>query len=350
MEPIIKNEIRIDLVFKLIKDNWKNFLIVGALTFVFTTAIVFCIPRYYVAKAMFAPEYSNTNPMNGALGSAAAFLGVDISSSAGDAIIPEFYPHIIRSTDFLVSLMDVPVENNDGTFKGTYSDYLITQVKIPWWSKLFAKVKRLFVKKTESLNRSDSYRINPFKLTKAENNLLKSLSASISCDVDKETGIITLAVKAQDPLVAATMTNVLKERIQDVVVDYRTAKSKEKLSYFTMLCDSAYNDYELAQREYADYYDKHQGLSRQIYKIEVQRLENEMTQAFAMYNSLNQQRVMAESELLAYTPVFTTLQNVTVPIQPAGPKRKLIVFAMCLVSALLYLSVLVVRNSYCANE
>ena len=146
------------------------------------------------------------------------------------------------------------------------------------------------------------------------------------------------------------MTNILKERIQNVVTDYRTAKLKEKLSYFTNLSDSAYNDYVIAQKCYAEFYDKHQGVSRQAYKVEIMRLENEMTMSFNMYNTLYQQKLMAEAELLSNTPVFTTLQNVTVPVQPTGPKRKIIVLAMSSVSLLLYLFYLVMCNMYAVGE
>ena len=350
MEPIVKNEIRLDIVFKLVKDNWRKFLVVVSIAFALAAVMVLCIPRYYVVSTMLAPEYSDDGSMKGALGNAATFLGVNLSSNSGEAIVPELYPYVIGSTEFLVSLMDVPVESHDGAFKGTYAEYFLTQVKQPWWTKLMAKVKSVFQGRIEPFNNSDPYKVNPFRLTKAEAKLIKSISSSIGCSVEKETGIITLNVEAQDPLIAATMTNVLKERIQDVVTNYRTAKIKEKLSYFTSLSDSAYNSYVMAQKSYAEFYDKHQGVSRQIYKIEIMRLENEMTMSFNMYNSLYQQKLMAEAELLSNTPVFTTLQNATVPVQPTGPKRKIIVLATSFLSALLYLFYLVMRNTYCVSE
>lgn len=57
MEPIVKNEIRLDLVFGLIKKNWKKFVLVMSVTAAVTIALVLCVPRYYVAKVVLAPEY-----------------------------------------------------------------------------------------------------------------------------------------------------------------------------------------------------------------------------------------------------------------------------------------------------
>ena len=56
MDPIIKNEIRLDLVYKLIKENFKKFIIIGFVTSVITMALLFCIPRHYMVTVKLAPE------------------------------------------------------------------------------------------------------------------------------------------------------------------------------------------------------------------------------------------------------------------------------------------------------
>ena len=73
MEPIIKNEIRLDLVYKLIKENFRNFLLIGFVTSVVTMALLFCIPRHYVVTVKLAPEYGESSG-GGAFSSAASMI------------------------------------------------------------------------------------------------------------------------------------------------------------------------------------------------------------------------------------------------------------------------------------
>ena len=345
MEPILKNEIRLYLILGIIKDNWKRYITVMFITGVISSLLIICVPRYYVVRVMLAPEYGEQSPINGILGTAASFLNLGMGAASGSsAIVPEFYPDIIKSTDFMVGLMSAPVESQDGQFKGTYARYIISREKYPWWSVLMAKVKRVFSKKKTPFNTSEDYKVNPFALTASEYDIIKSMSAAINCNVDEKTGVISISVKAQDPLVAAVMANNVREELQVFLTQYRTEKIKNELKHATELCNSAYADYIKAQEAYAEFSDKHQALTRQSYKVEEMRLSGEMQMALEIYNALYQQKLYSESELQKRTPAFTTLQNATVPVKPTGPKRMVTVMIMTILSFLVYTVILVAVN------
>ncbi len=345
MEPVVKNEIRIDLVYKLIVKNWKRYIGVMFLTAAVTSFVVLCIPRYYSVRVLLAPEYSNSaGGAMGAMGNIASMMGINLGSiGSQDAITPQFYPDLIGSTDFLVPLLDVEVETSDKDYKGNYMGYILKKEKYPWWDVVRAKIMSIF-KEKESLNTSSEYKINPFALTKPESDLIKKISSSISCSVDTKTDVITIITTAQDPLVAAMLANAVKEHLQNFIIKYRTGKAEGDLVYSENLCKKAYEDYIKAQKLYAEYVDKHQGLSRQIFRVEEERLAGEMQLAFNMYNTMNQQRMITAAKLQEKTPAFTTLQNASVPLLPSGPKRTLTVVAMMLFSALIYTVYLVVKN------
>lgn len=343
MEPIIKNEIRLDLVYKLIKENFRNFLLIGFVASVVTMALLFCIPRHYVVTVKLAPEYGESSG-GGALSSAASMFGLNIGAQGVDAIVPEFYPDILKSTDFLVPIMAVKTVTLNGEFEGTYAEYVLKQEKFPWWVKLMGKAKRLISKKPASFNTSADYKINPFMLTKAESDLVKRISTNIGCVVDEKSGVITLTFKAQDALVAANMANAVKEELQSFITKYRTGKNKLEYQHSMMMCDTAYVKYVNAQKEYAEYVDKHQGVSKQIYKVEEERLAGEMQLAFEIYNTLYQQKLLNEAELQRRTPAFTVLQNASVPVKPASSKKLVKTFVMALLAAFVYLVKLVAKD------
>ncbi|MBE6304058.1 MAG: hypothetical protein E7089_09005 [Bacteroidales bacterium] len=345
MEPILKNEIRLDLILKILKDNWKKYIAVMFITGVISSLLIICVPRYYVVRVTLAPEYGEQSPISGILGSAASFLNLGVGATGGsNAIVPEFYPDIIKSTDFLVGLMSAPVKSQDGEFSGTYAQYLTSREKAPWWWVVIAKVKKIFAKEKEPFNASKDYKVNPFALTRAEYDIIKSISASIECNVDEKTGVISISANAQDPLVAAIMANNVKEELQEFLTKYRTEKIKNELKHATELCDAAYADYVKAQDVYARFMDKHQALTRQSYKVEETRLSGEMQMALEIYNALYQQKLYSESELQKRTPAFTTLQNATVPVIPTGPKRMVTVLIMTILSFFVYTVILVAVN------
>ena len=346
MEPILKNEIRIDVVYRIIKSNWKKYIAVGFIAALLSSLIIICVPRYYTVRVLLAPEYGNTAGGLGALGDAASFLGINVGGlSASDAIVPQFYPELIASTDFLTSVMDIQVESNDGEFKGAYSQYIVKDLEYPWWTVLVSKIKMLFKGAPEPLCTDPGYKVNPFSLTKTEFDVIKNISSSLNCSVDSKTDIISIFATAQDPKVAAMLADGVKELLQDFIIRYRTEKTKIDLKYASELCDKAYSDYIAAQSAYADYVDKHQGLSRQAFMIEEQRLEAEMQLAYNMYNSVSQQKLLATAKLQERTPAFTALQNASIPLKPTGPKRMIIVLLCSILSVVAYTFYLVATDN-----
>lgn len=309
--------------YNVFKQNLKKSIIITAIATIVTTIYVFSLPRYYTANVKLTPEYGSKQSGNlGSLGNAAAMFGININGNTNyDAIAPTFYPEIIATSDFIIPLMDVEVETTDGSFKGEYSKYITEAQKAPWWSNIKKAISSLFKseKKTIGIAKNE---IDPFMMSKEESLLISAISSSIECTVEKKMNTIEIKTTAQDPLVAATMANVVKEHLQKFITEYRTGKVKRDYEYSLKFFETAHNDYIAAQHAYAEYVDKHQGLSRQAYKIEQERLHGEMQLAYNMYNAASQQKIVAAAKLQEGTPIFTEIQKSSVPIYPSAPKRK----------------------------
>ena len=329
---IAKREIRIDVILKIVLSKWKNYIIPCVATVLLSALYIFQVPRYYKASVMLAPESSTSGSMGG-LSGLAAMAGVNINTnSSQDAIIPTFYPDLMKSTDFIVPLLNVKVETIKGDFKGSVGKYLTTQIKPSAIDALEGK-----------MSESGYYTINPFKMTKDENNLCSLLSGMINCTVDKKTDVISIDVTAQDALVAAQLADTLLSKLQDFITEYRTKKAKNDLVYYTGLCSRAKSDYESKQHEYAVYADAYQDVTLQTFKVKEERLENEMQIAYNNYNQLKQQVQLSEAKVLERTPAFTVIQNASVPVKPAGPKRVLTV-ALCLFLCLIITTIVIVAR------
>lgn len=333
LNEILIDKIRLDILVKFIWKSKKKFILPMFLTAVLSSAIMLCIPRYYNVKVMLAPEYSNGS--SGSLGGfsgIASMIGVNLGNlSSSDAIIPVFYPDVISSKDFLVPLMEVKVTTIDSAFSGRYVDYLTKYQESPFWN-VWIETAKSWIKEPEVLNETKGYTPNPYRLTKLEDKIVKGINSSISCNVDKKTDIITLTVTAQDPLVATLLADTIQQRLQNFITEYRTRKSRNEVEYYTQLYGEAREDYLRAQEEYAEFADSHYDLVLNEYKIIEEKLENDMQMAYSVYNSVSQQKVLAEAKLRERTPAFTTLQSASVPVKHSGPKRMITVGALTLLS------------------
>ncbi len=101
--------------------------------------------------------------------------------------------------------------------------------------------------------------------------------------------VVSLAVTMQDPLVAATLTDTVMRNLQNHITQYRTDKARHDLEFTQRLFDEAQGKYYAAQQRYAQYVDQNQALSGRAFRTEQERLQNEMSLAYSLYNQTAQQ-------------------------------------------------------------
>lgn len=314
-------------IAKEMKKHKKLYLIALPVTFVLSCLLILCVPRYYTSTAKLAPEISSFS--SSSLGDIASSFGFDLggSSANGDAIFPELYPELIESNDFMVGMFDVKVKSKDGSINTTYYDYLATKRQTPWWTKAYNSVKQLF-DTPDSTPVSKNGKVNPFQLTRRQDQIARLMSKNIKCDIDKKNYVISITVEDQDPLICATLADTVQTKLQDFITAYRTKKAKKDLEYYKKLSSDAKSKYERIRQQYGSYSDANQDVVLESYRLKANDMENEMQLLYNTYTSLQAQVQQAQAKLLMQTPAFTTLQSASVPLKPAGPKRMLFVLGM----------------------
>lgn len=290
--------------------------------------VAFSIPKEYSTSVTLAPETS-AKSAGGGMGALAAMAGINLGSSSGeDALSPELYPDIVSSTPFLIELFDVKVVDKKGKMNTTLYNYLDEHQRAPWWGvivsapfKALGWTVSLF---KDAPTEGGNVKLDPFRLTQDEATIAGALSKRISVSVDKKTGVTTLAVTMQDPLISAALTDTVMRCLQNYITDYRTNKARHDLAFTEKLHKEAESDYYAAQQKYARYSDGNQNIILQSYRAEQERLQNEMTLAYGIYNQMAQQLQMAKAKVQEITPVYTVVQPATVPLKPAKPNKIMI--------------------------
>lgn len=330
------NYFSIGQLAEYLRNRKKYFFLNALLGVVMGLIVAFSIPKTYTSKMSLAVESQREPKLGGNMGALASMAGVNLGTSE-DAISPELYPDVLSTNKFLIGLLHAPVKTTKGkTFK-TYASYSEVESRSTWWSAavkgMIGGVKSL-LGKNEPRAAFPMKGINPSYLTLAEEQTVKQIREAVSCEVDKETNVITIRATAQDPLVAKMMTDAAQKRLQNFITEYRTNKARTDYKYYLSLKDQLKSKYKTAQKKYSSFADSHQDLALKSYETELTDLENEMQNAFNAYTQMNQQVQMAEAKIQERTPVFTTIEDSYVPTKPVAPKKALILVAYLLVSVI----------------
>lgn len=333
-------EIKISHIVKLLIDNKKRFIINGIIVFILSCAYILCIPRTYHSETRLAPETEVSSSLS-SLSSLASSFGLDIGAGQStDAISPELYPDLFETNDFIVKLLGIKVFSEKANKEVDYYTYLTEYQEYTPWDPAVRAVKNLLKRKKKPLvlpgsmgnNQEGEAGINPFLLSEKEFMAVKAVKSNIKCSMDKKTGIISISVKDQSPLICACLADSARCYLQDFITTYRTNKARIDVEYYKSLSAQAKADYEAALARYSSFADIHTGNIRQSYQARLDDLENDMQAKLTTYISMRQQLISSEAKVQERIPAFTVLQSASVPNKPSGPKRMIFVAFMLILS------------------
>jgi len=323
-----EKKVKVINLYEITKRLWANkklYVKVLPIVFVLSCIYIFSLPRYYKSDVKLAPEMGGPT-MSGTLGSIASSFGLDLTDmQSSDAITPLLYPDLMEDNGFVTGLFNVQVKDKKGQLTTTYHDYLKNHHQGPWWSRAMNWVENLFKKDEVSKTKED---IDPYNLTKSENNIAGMIRNDVSVSVNKKTGVISIEVEAQDPLICKIVADSVTEHLQNFITDYRTSKARTDFEYYSGLAKDAKQEYETVRRKYGSLSDANTKVSMKSVELMLESYENDMQLKFNAYTAINTQLQAAKAKVQENTPAFTILKGASVPIRPAGPKRMIFVAIM----------------------
>jgi hypothetical protein len=324
-QNIIEEESSIDFkkIFQDLLKYKKLYYKVLGVAAVLAVVYTLSLPNYYKVTVKLSPELNSRRSTN-SLSSMASMFGINLQGAAGnttEALFPTLYPDLMNSVAFHTTLFDIPVHRDKEDSVMTYYDYLAKGQKSPWWSEaISATTKAIFsLFKTSDIKPQTS--VNPFRLTRKQAAIVKSMEKRIVCDVDKKTMMITIDVVDQDPLICATMADSVQQRLQDFITDYRTKKARNDLEFSKKAYNEAKERYEVARRKYANFSDANQRVFLETVRSEQNKLNQELMIQQQVYTQASAQLQQAELDVQKETPAFAVLEPATVPVRKAGPAR-----------------------------
>ena len=343
MEEKKENILDLTIIVPILLMKWKlyAFCILGAI--VFSLIFVFTIPRYYTCKVMLAPEATSDNGLNSLMSS----FGFGDMDNTDDAISPKLYPDLMTSNDFIVSIFPVEITTMDGELTTTYYDYLLHHNKRSWYETFLGEMMKNM--KTEKANVSsnalEGKTFSPaFLLTKEQDDIAGIIAKQVQYDYDKKTGVISVMVTDQDPLVCALIADTVSSRLQDFIMDYRTKKARNDLEYILRIYAQAKTEYEESNDKYVAAVDANWDIVNETAKARLEALSSDKTLKYQTFSAVTQKLEAARAKLQEATPVITVLQGSSVPQKPAGPKRIFITLILILVACFVCSAYIIVKD------
>ena len=317
-------ELEIDwmgILAKLLK-GWKFILIVSVVFGLIGIVAALNQQRQYSVSVILAPEVQRANS---GLSSLSSMLGMGASMSSGpDAVNVSLFPEISRSTPFLTDLFPVmltPVaalrEESPEAVPESVFDHLSFANKPK--KGLKAWLKKLLSKDSVEIDQSV---VNPSRLTRKQAAVASSLRRCISTSVDKKTGITTISVVMDDPLMATQLADTVCRRLQEYVIRYRTKKATDDYQYYVKMAEEAQQNLVKAQAAYAASVDYERNVILQSVNSRRERLQQEASLASQLSSQMAQQRELARAKIQEEKPAFVVVQPATMPQYPINSRRK----------------------------
>jgi len=331
------DEIDLIEVFRKIWDGRKTIFKWMGIFFVIGVIIVIASPKEYKSEVTLLVETgSGSNGMGGLLQQFGGLAGINLGAAAGeDALTPELYPDIIKSTPFLMEVMEQKVTESkyDSTLKvseyiqrhtrgGVGSFLMGYTIGLP--GKIIGWVRGK-PKNPQPISKNDN---RPLKLSLEQSGVAGELTKRIKAKPGESSTTLNISVEMQDPVVAAQLADSVVSSLTTYIVDYRTQKAKIDLKFVEERHKESENKYRIAQRNLAGYKDRNKNVILASALTSEQNLQAEYNLAFNIYNTLSQQLEQAKMKVQEKTPVFKVMDPAKVPLQKSKPRTSLILLGM----------------------
>jgi len=324
---IVEDEIDLIKLFKKVYKE-KKFIFKVSLFAIFL-GIVYALfqPNVFTSSTTFIPQLSSGVKTGGSsLGGLASLAGINLGSTKSSSFPPSLYPQVVNGISFKIDLLSSTINLNGREilvkdyFSSQGSSLNILGTIKKYTIGLPSIILSSFNPQDIALSKSEIYSVS-----EEDQSLFNSLTSALSLSINNKEGFITISFTDTDKNVAAQVTQIAQNLLQEKIIEFKNQSSNEMLDFAIKQYDEKKNSYEKLQDERAIFVDKNINISSSLFQNKLSRIESEVNISASIVQQLASQVEQAKLQVNKDTPVFTTIQPVTIPFQKSAPKRSLIV-------------------------
>jgi LPS O-antigen subunit length determinant protein (WzzB/FepE family) len=319
-------------IIPLLKTLWTGKKLIVKTTllfFVIGCLVALLSPVVYTAQTTFIPQISDDqmSSSKGGLGSLASLAGINLkqSSLASDSYLsPLLYSKIAKSDEFSLKLIEEELIslNND---KFTIKEYLLSDTNISF--NLIGFIKKytigLFIKNDNELKNNEMIKGYNF-ISQEEFELVNSFKEKFSIVLNDKDGYIEVIASDKDAFISTQLVKIITKNLQARIIELRTNKIKERLEYSKNQYELKQIEFNILQNNVADFKDSNKNISTARFMSELQKLESEYQLQQNILMTLASEFNNNKIKLNKDTPIFSVIDEVSVPNVRSEPKRSLI--------------------------
>jgi len=328
------NTDEIDLIELFKKIYVSKKFIFKTVIFAALFGVIFALfkPNEFTSSTTFIPQLSSGVKTGGSsLSGLASLAGINIGSmESSSEFPPTLYPQVVNGVPFRLDLLSNEIKINNKVvlvrdyFLEKKSSFNIIGTIKKYTIGLPSLILSSFKDESEILNKSIIYSV-----TQEDKALFELINNNLSLSINEKEGFITITFTDSNKNVAAQITQIAQNLLQQKIIEFKNMSSKEMLDFALKQYSEKKDSYEKLQDERALFVDKNINISSSLFQNKLSRLDSEVNILESIVQQLASQVEQAKLQVNKDTPVFTTIQPVTIPYERSAPKRSrlVIVFA-----------------------
>ena len=324
------NEDKIDLIglLKKVYLEKKFILKISLLALFFGVAYALFQPSKFTSSTTFIPQLSsNVNSGGASLSGLASLAGINIGNmESSSEFPPTLYPQVVKGIPFQLDLLSSEIKFNNKV--SNVKDYFLEKKSS---FNIFGSIKKYTIGLPSLIlgsfknQEGQSVESEIYSVSEEDEILFDTLDKALSLSINEQEGFITISFTDSNKNIAAQLTQIAQNLLQEKIIEFKNKSSKEMLDFATKQYSEKKESYEKLQDDRAIFVDKNINISSSLFQNKLSRIESELDIAQTVIQQLATQVEQAKLQVNKDTPVFTTIKPVTVPFARSAPKTTLIV-------------------------
>ena len=323
----------IDIIDFLIKPIWtdrKLIIKIVGIFFIIGCIVALLSPVVYKSQTTFVPQTSDHSSTSKGLGSLASLAGINLNaesaSSLDNYLSPLLYSKIFGSDEFALSLISeelITLNGNRLTIKDYLSGSNSNKFNVLGFIKKYTIGLFTRDKKNEII--SDLILKDYNFISGEDYGIINTLRGKFHIEVNKNEGYIKVLANDKDAFISTQLVKLVTKNLQSRIISLRTNKIKEQLDYSKEQYKQKKDEFEALQNSLAEFKDSNKNISTAVFLSEREKLESEYQLQQNILISLASEYNNNKIKLNKDTPIFSVLDEVSVPNLRSKPKRNRIV-------------------------
>ena len=309
----------------LISKAVISFFIVGCFVALFS-------PVVYTSETTFVPQVSGDDmSSNNKLGSLASLAGIELNATkvtSDSYLSPLVYSNIIDSEEFSLKLLSAGLISSNSE-KLTIREYLLSNESLFSFNPI-SFIKKYTVglflnKETEEI---DNNILNNYNfISELDYSLINKLRKKFMIELNEKEGFVKVLATDKNAFISTQIVEEVTKSLQSKIIEIRTNKVRERLEFSKKQYDLKQAEFNLLVNKLAEFKDSNKNISTAIFLSELQKLESEYQLQQNILINLASVYNNNKIKLNKDTPIFSVIDEVSIPKQRTKPKRTIIVIA-----------------------